>query len=186
MLLVTDYKLLGTNSTSAVYSTKHTVNSPQELSLMISSITDELVQLTPNNTFSSDIINIRIEGNNVPDLSIVDLPGTTSLVLTCSLTPTHSLLLTHLGIIRTTTVGQTRNVITEVDSLLESFIKQARTIILAVIPANQDVATIDVLERAAKFDPMGSRYYSLTLTYSLSYSLLLTHLYQDYWCVNKA
>ena len=41
--------------------------------------------------------------------------------------------------------------------LLESFIKQARTIILAVIPANQDVATIDVLERAAKFDPMGSR-----------------------------
>lgn len=65
-----------------MYSTKHTVNSPQELSLMISSITDELVQLTPNNTFSSDIINIRIEGNNVPDLSIVDLPGTTSLLLT--------------------------------------------------------------------------------------------------------
>ena len=51
------------------------MDSPQELSLMISSITDQLVQLTPNNTFSSDIINIRIEGNNVPDLSIVDLPG---------------------------------------------------------------------------------------------------------------
>lgn len=77
--------------------------------------------------------------------------------LSYSLTSSHNYLCTCTGIIRTTTVGQTRNVITEVDMLLESFIKQARTIILAVIPANQDVATIDVLERAAKFDPMGSR-----------------------------
>ena len=111
------------------------VSSPEELSLKITFLTEQLTAASPNGTFSSDIINIRIESNTVPDLSIVDLPG----------------------IIRTTTVGQSKSIINEVDSLLESFITQSRTIILAVIPANQDVATIDVLERAAKFDPMGSR-----------------------------
>lgn len=119
---------------SSLLSAVSVVYSPEELSIKISSLTEELVALS-NNGFSHDIINIRIEGHDVPDLCIVDLPG----------------------IIRTTTVGQSKSVISEVDSLLESFIKQPRTIILAVIPSNQDVATIDVLERAAKCDPMGSR-----------------------------
>ena len=32
-----------------------------------------------------------------------------------------------------------------------------RTIILAVIPANQDISTIDILERGAQVDPEGDR-----------------------------
>jgi interferon-induced GTP-binding protein Mx1 len=34
---------------------------------------------------------------------------------------------------------------------------QPWTIILAVIPANQDIATVDVLERAHRIDPLGLR-----------------------------
>jgi hypothetical protein len=44
-----------------------------------------------------------------------------------------------------------------VNSLIEGYLQQERTIILAVVPANQDVATIDILERAKKVDPEGDR-----------------------------
>ena len=43
------------------------------------------------------------------------------------------------------------------DNLLEEYLRQPETIILAIIPANQDISTIDILERASKFDPRGSR-----------------------------
>ena len=40
---------------------------------------------------------------------------------------------------------------------MEEYLRQPETIILAIIPANQDISTIDILERASKFDPRGSR-----------------------------
>ena len=52
---------------------------------------------------------------------------------------------------------QDKSVIREGDSLLEEYLRQPETIILAIIPANQDISTIDILERASKFDPKGSR-----------------------------
>lgn len=108
------------------------VDSPADLAARISLLTDQLVK---DAIFSSDTIHVRIESFLVPDLTIVDLPG----------------------IIRTTTSGQNKVVISEVNNLLDYYIQQHRTIILAVIPANQDIATIDVLERAQIVDPMGSR-----------------------------
>lgn len=110
------------------------VKSPEELATRVAALMDRLTEGS-NRWFSSEVIHIRVEAAGVSDLIIVDLPG----------------------IIRTTTVGQSRDVITEVDKLLEEFIQQPNTIILAVIPANQDISTIDVLERAAQVDPMGSR-----------------------------
>ena len=47
--------------------------------------------------------------------------------------------------------------IANVNDLLDSFMRQPETVILAVIPANQDIATIDVLERAYEYDPAGLR-----------------------------
>jgi interferon-induced GTP-binding protein Mx len=38
----------------------------------------------------------------------------------------------------------------QVNALIESFLLQERTIILCVIPSNQDIATVDILERAQK------------------------------------
>lgn len=38
----------------------------------------------------------------------------------------------------------------KVNGLIENYLSSERTIILAIVPANQDVATVDILERAKK------------------------------------
>ena len=60
-------------------------------------------------------------------------------------------------IVRTTTSGQNEGVQSQVDGMLNRFLVQDRTIILAVIPSNVDIATVDILERATKVDPKGVR-----------------------------
>lgn len=83
----------------------------------------------------NDLIEIKLVGPNLPDLTIIDLPG----------------------IVRTTTTGQSEDVKAQVDNMLKHYLKQERTIILAVIPCNVDIATVDILERASKVDPEGKR-----------------------------
>jgi interferon-induced GTP-binding protein Mx len=88
----------------------------------------------------SIVIEVRAPG--LPDLTLIDLPG----------------------IVRTTTSGQSSNVMAQVNTLVEKYLLQERTIILAVVPANQDVATVDILERAKRVDPEGNRYTYYILT----------------------
>ena len=71
-------------------------------------------------------ISLRKRSPDVPDLTLLDLPG----------------------IVRTAVAGQSQSVIGDVNSLIETYLKQERTVVLAVIPANQDVATIDILQKA--------------------------------------
>jgi len=66
---------------------------------------------------------IHVASPDVPDLTLIDLPG----------------------IVRTTTAGQDRSVIREVDELMDLYLQSERTMILAVIPANQ------VCSRTASF-----------------------------------
>uniref|UniRef100_A0A7S3JVN6 Dynamin-type G domain-containing protein n=1 Tax=Aureoumbra lagunensis TaxID=44058 RepID=A0A7S3JVN6_9STRA len=84
---------------------------------------------------STEAIVVKLTSADAPDLTVVDLPG----------------------IVRTTTAGQSINVIDEVNGLIDSYLQEERTIILAVIPANQDIATVDILERAQRVDPKGER-----------------------------
>jgi interferon-induced GTP-binding protein Mx1 len=65
--------------------------------------------------FSTDSIVIDLVSPDACDLTVVDLPG----------------------IIRTVTAGQSVSVIDQVNNLIKSFLIDKRTIILAVIPANQ-------------------------------------------------
>ena len=88
-----------------------------------------------SSNFSTDSIVIKVTSPDSPDLTIIDLPG----------------------IVRTTTRGQDATVITQVNALIDKYMGQPNTIILAVVPANQDIATVDILERAAKVDPQGHR-----------------------------
>ena len=53
--------------------------------------------------------------------------------------------------------GQLKTVVAGVDSLLLWNSDQTRTIILAVIPSNVDIATVDIIERASKADLEGER-----------------------------
>jgi interferon-induced GTP-binding protein Mx len=81
-------------------------------------------ELCAGATFSTESITIDLQSPDVPDLTVIDLPG----------------------IVRTTTKGQSRDVIEKVNTLLKSYMEQDRTIVLAVIPANQDIATVEVVE----------------------------------------
>lgn len=91
---------------------------------------DELI------TFSEDILKIEINGPDQPALTVIDVPG----------------------IFRTATPGiTTENDIALVTSMVKEYIKDSRTIILAVIPCNVDIATQEILKLAKDADPQGSR-----------------------------
>ncbi len=53
--------------------------------------------------------------------------------------------------------SQDRGAIREVSELIQSYVKQDRTILLVVVPCTQDVATIEALEWASKADKTGKR-----------------------------
>lgn len=53
--------------------------------------------------------------------------------------------------------SQDRNAIRDVTELIHSYVSQERTIMLVVVPATQDVATIEALEWASRADPSGQR-----------------------------
>lgn len=114
-------------------SEKRFLSSPEELSLAIEAFTQQLAG--SSHGFSTDVINVELRAPTAPNLTVVDLPG----------------------IIRTTTAGQDASVISQVNSMIEGYLADSRTIILAVIPSNQDIATNDILERAYRVDPEGNR-----------------------------
>lgn len=87
-------------------------------------------------TFSEDILKIEINGPDQPALTLIDVPG----------------------IFRNSTPGlTTESDMALVTSMVKSYIKDPRTIILAVIPCNVDIATQDILKLAKDADPSGSR-----------------------------
>jgi len=113
------------------------VKDPQQLGSVIEALTESLLLARGGDaTFESEhSIVIELEAPNIPNLTVIDLPG----------------------IVRTRVEGQGATVMQDVDQLLDRYMQQERTIILAVIPSNVDIATVDILERASKADPMGVR-----------------------------
>ncbi|KAH6685727.1 interferon-induced GTP-binding protein Mx1 [Plectosphaerella plurivora] len=87
-------------------------------------------------TFSEDILKIEISGPQQQHLTVIDVPG----------------------IFRTATEGlTTESDIELVKNMVTKYIKDSRTIILAVIPCNQDIATQEILKLAKEVDPEGIR-----------------------------
>lgn len=112
------------------------VQTPDDLGGTIERLTEALLLARGGATFESEhSIVIELEAPNIPNLTVIDLPG----------------------IVRTRVEGQGENVMRDVDMLLDKYMQQERTIILAVIPSNVDIATVDILERASKADPEGVR-----------------------------
>ncbi|KAI0839115.1 dynamin family protein [Hypoxylon sp. FL0890] len=86
--------------------------------------------------FSEDVLRIEITGPKEEHLTIIDVPG----------------------IIEVPTPGLTKESdIPLVKSMVERYIREPRTIILAVVPCTHDVATQQILKRAAEVDPDGKR-----------------------------
>lgn len=78
-------------------------------------------------------INIKIKSPHVPSLSVIDLPGMTTIALTDK--------------------GQSEDIKYKIENMLIKYIKNPRTIILAVIPATIDVESDMGLGLIKKYDP---------------------------------
>ncbi|ATY65794.1 interferon-induced GTP-binding Mx2 [Cordyceps militaris] len=121
------------------------VSTTAELHDQLPTILDQVNELmgirTPNNpngtkTFSEDVLKIEKCGPNEDYLTVIDVPG----------------------IFRITT----DNVTTEADkamvrNMVENYIRDDQTIILAVLPCNVDIVTQEILALAARYDPTGQR-----------------------------
>lgn len=80
-------------------------------------------------------IYLTIYSPNVPNLSLVDMPGLTKVPID----------------------GQPASIVQDLESMCRQYIKGDNAIILAVTPANADLATSDALRLAREVDPNGDR-----------------------------
>lgn len=85
--------------------------------------------------FSEDVLKIEISGPREDYLTIIDVPG----------------------IFRNVVQGTTKDDMALVRGMVERYIKDDRTIILAVLPSNVDIATQEILTLAEDYDKIGER-----------------------------
>ena len=88
---------------------------------------------------SDDSIVIEARGPELPNLTLIDLPG----------------------FVRTVHDGEDESMIPRVRALVKRFLDQKRTIILAVVPANVDVHNSEILQSALEVDPEGDRTFAV-------------------------
>ncbi|KMU90539.1 interferon-induced GTP-binding protein Mx1 [Coccidioides immitis H538.4] len=105
-----------------------------ELPSLIDDATAEM-GLNEHRAFAKDVLSIEICGPNRPQLTLVDLPG----------------------LIHSANKSQSEGDVELIKSLVEDYISQKRTIILAVISAKNDYANQVILKICRRFDPKGAR-----------------------------
>ncbi|XP_074273123.1 dynamin-related protein 5A [Silene latifolia] len=84
---------------------------------------------------SSVPIHLSIYSPNVVNLTLVDLPGLTKVAVE----------------------GQPDSIVGEIENMVRAFIEKPNCIILAISPANQDLATSDAIKISREVDPKGER-----------------------------
>ncbi|XP_061483592.1 interferon-induced GTP-binding protein Mx1-like isoform X2 [Rhineura floridana] len=92
--------------------------------------------MTGSDTGISDsLISLEISSPDVPDLTLIDLPGIT----------------------RVAVGDQPRDIGQQIMKLIKTYINKEETINLVVVPSNVDIATTEALKMAQEVDPMGER-----------------------------
>lgn len=87
-------------------------------------------------TFADDVLKIEICGPTQQHLSVIDVPG----------------------IFKKTTPGLTnKSDMTMVRNMVHTYMQNPRSVILAVVPANVDIATQEILDIAEECDTKGQR-----------------------------
>ncbi|CAL0315390.1 unnamed protein product [Lupinus luteus] len=84
---------------------------------------------------SSVPIHLSIYSPHVVNLTLVDLPGLTKVAVE----------------------GQPDSIVQDIDNMVRAFIEKPNCIILAISPANQDIATSDAIKISREVDPKGER-----------------------------
>ncbi|KAF4119069.1 interferon-induced GTP-binding protein MxB [Onychostoma macrolepis] len=106
---------------------------PAEVEKKIREAQDEMAGVGVG--ISDELISLQITSANVPDLTLIDLPG----------------------IARVAVKGQPENIGDQIKRLIRKFITKQETINLVVVPCNVDIATTEALQMAQGEDPEGER-----------------------------
>lgn len=91
--------------------------------------------LDAGTTFARDVLRIKITGPIGLHLTVVDLPGLLAVV----------------------NEQQTEDDVQAVHSLVDSYVENSRTIILAVVQANNDIANQGIIQKSKRHDRRGER-----------------------------
>ncbi|KLJ05991.1 hypothetical protein EMPG_10604 [Blastomyces silverae] len=110
------------------------INDFAELPSLMDVVTEEM-GLNEHKAFCKDVLSIEICGPNRPQLTIVDLPG----------------------LIHSANKSQSEEDVELIKALVQHYISQERTIMLAVVSAKNDYANQVILKLCRKFDPKGAR-----------------------------
>ncbi|XP_059275771.1 phragmoplastin DRP1E-like [Lycium ferocissimum] len=107
-----------------------------DFAMVRSEIQDETDRVTGKTKQISPLpINLSIYSPNVVNLTLVDLPGLTKVAVE----------------------GQPESIVQEIEDMVRSYVEKPNCILLAITPANQDVATSDAIKIAREVDPTGER-----------------------------
>ncbi|XP_058764928.1 phragmoplastin DRP1E-like [Vicia villosa] len=107
-----------------------------DFSMVRKEIEDETNRMTgKSNQISPVPIHLSIYSPNVVNLTLVDLPGLTKVAVE----------------------GQPESIVQDIENLIHSYVDKPNCLILAITPANQDVATSDAVKVSRQVDPAGER-----------------------------
>ncbi|XP_039127174.1 dynamin-related protein 1C isoform X2 [Dioscorea cayenensis subsp. rotundata] len=99
-------------------------------------ISDETDRITGKSKQISNVpIHLSIYSPHVVNLTLIDLPGMTKVAVE----------------------GQPDSIVEDIDNMVRSYVEKPNCIILAISPANQDIATSDAIKLAREVDPSGER-----------------------------
>ncbi|GMN38425.1 hypothetical protein TIFTF001_007653 [Ficus carica] len=99
-------------------------------------IQDETDRITgKTKQISNHPIHLSIYSPNVVNLTLIDLPGLTKVAVE----------------------GQPDSIVEDIENMVRLYVEKPNSIILAISPANQDIATSDAIKLAREVDPTGER-----------------------------
>ncbi|XP_076932581.1 phragmoplastin DRP1E-like [Bidens hawaiensis] len=107
-----------------------------DFALVRKEIQDETDRITGKTKQISPIpIHLSIYSPDVVNLTLVDLPGLTKVAVE----------------------GQSETIVEDIENMVRLYVEKPNSIILAISPANQDIATSDAIKLAKEVDPSGER-----------------------------
>ncbi|KAA8515794.1 hypothetical protein F0562_018595 [Nyssa sinensis] len=107
-----------------------------DFSIVRKEIQDETDRITGKTKQISPVpIHLSIYSPNVVNLTLIDLPGLTKVAVE----------------------GQPESIVQDIENMVRSYVEKPNCIILAISPANQDIATSDAIKLAREVDPTGER-----------------------------
>nr|GLL25129.1 dynamin-related protein 1E-like [Ipomoea trifida]GMC86634.1 dynamin-related protein 1E-like [Ipomoea batatas]GMC91250.1 dynamin-related protein 1E-like [Ipomoea batatas] len=107
-----------------------------DFALVRKEIQDETDRITGKTKQISPVpIHLSIYSPNVVNLTLIDLPGLTKVAVE----------------------GQPESIVEDIENMVRTYVGKPNCIILAISPANQDIATSDAIKLAREVDPSGER-----------------------------